>query len=338
MFAGRSLAAAFLLFAAAGCSIEEIRGPDSTYAGPRPLAADLAARFAYQPMGIEPAIERVEESDTFERLRGSYAAPCPVTGEEKKVVFEFWRTKVAPGPRPAILCLPILAGRYPECEHLGAFFARNGFQAFFVHREENLLAFENEPRDLETIMRRSVVNIRRTLDWISRRPDVDGERIGLVGISLGAIGGSIVAAVEPRIKRSILIMGGGDLAEIFWRSREGPVRAWRSNHRRRWEVHDVEGFRAEFEKGYRSDPLLFAPSVDARTVLQFIARYDDRVPTENQWRLWEALGRPTAYAVPTGHYSAILFVGFAEKKALAFFREAFERPVAPAPSAVAKGK
>lgn len=290
------------------------------------LPPELAARFAYTPAAVEPALSPLEEEETFEHFEGSFEGPCPVTQAVKKVTFEMWRSKIGEGPRPCVMIVPILAGRYPECDHLGRLFSRNGMHAFFVHREDDLLAFENEPADLETIMRRSIVSCRRTLDWVAARADVDKERLGLCGISLGAIGGAIICAVEPRFRRNVLIMGGADLAQVFWESHEIPVHRWKADHVRRWNVSTLEAFRKEFQKGFISDPALFAPYVDARTVLQFVSELDNKVPTPCQWKLWEALGKPEGYAIPIGHYTAIFYLGFAEEKAMAFYRTGFHLP------------
>lgn len=322
-----ALAAACLVLSA--CTTAHPLAAAADRGVPPPLPAELAARFAYEKTAVEPALSPLEETEHYERVLGRYDAPCPVKGEAKRVTFEFWRSKVGSGPRPCILMIPILAGNYPECAHLGAFISENGMHAFFVHREEDLLAYGNEPADLEMILRRSVVNIRRTLDWAAARPDVDPERLGMVGISLGAIAGSIVCAVEPRLRRNVLIMGGADLARIFWESRETPVYRWKADHRRRWGARDLESFRARFAEGFLSDPAVYAPYVDARHVLQFIAEYDNKVPTPCQWQLWEALGKPRGWSIPIGHYTAIFYIGFAEEKALAFWREGFRLETGP---------
>jgi hypothetical protein len=118
-------------------------------------------------------------------------------------------------------------------------------------------------------------------------------------------------------------MGGADLARIFWESHETPVKFWRVDHERRWNVETLEAFRERFTKDFISDPALYAPYVDARNVLQFVARLDNKVPTPCQWKLWEALGKPSGYSIGIGHYTAILYLGFAEEQALAFYREGF---------------
>jgi pimeloyl-ACP methyl ester carboxylesterase len=51
---------------------------------------------------------------------------------------------------------------------------------------------------------------RLALRYLEQRPDVDGARLSLVGYSLGAFLGSIVAAREPSV-RALVLAAGGDL-------------------------------------------------------------------------------------------------------------------------------
>lgn len=55
---------------------------------------------------------------------------------------------------------------------------------------------------------RDVVAVRRAVDLLARRPDVDPKRIGFVGWSSGARTGAIVSAVEPRLRAVVLMSGG----------------------------------------------------------------------------------------------------------------------------------
>jgi dienelactone hydrolase len=55
---------------------------------------------------------------------------------------------------------------------------------------------------------RDVVAVRRAIDLLRHRPDVDPRRIGFVGWSAGARTGAILAGVEPRL-RAIVLMSGG---------------------------------------------------------------------------------------------------------------------------------
>jgi dienelactone hydrolase len=53
-----------------------------------------------------------------------------------------------------------------------------------------------------------VIAVRRGIDLLRRRPDVDPSRIGYVGWSAGARTGAIVAGVEPRLRTVVLMSGG----------------------------------------------------------------------------------------------------------------------------------
>jgi dienelactone hydrolase len=55
---------------------------------------------------------------------------------------------------------------------------------------------------------RDVLAVRRAVDVLRARPDVDPARIGYVGWSAGARTGAIVAGVEPRIRALVLMSGG----------------------------------------------------------------------------------------------------------------------------------
>lgn len=55
---------------------------------------------------------------------------------------------------------------------------------------------------------RDVIAVRRGIDLLRRRPDVDASRIGFVGWSAGARTGAILAGVEPRFRAVVLMSGG----------------------------------------------------------------------------------------------------------------------------------
>ncbi len=48
----------------------------------------------------------------------------------------------------------------------------------------------------------------RVVDFLETRTDIDRDRIGYYGISLGAYTGVIITAIEPRLKASVLLGGG----------------------------------------------------------------------------------------------------------------------------------
>jgi dienelactone hydrolase len=60
-----------------------------------------------------------------------------------------------------------------------------------------------------------VVAVRRAIDLLEQRDDVDAGRIGYVGWSAGARTGSILAGVEPRLRALVLVAPGSAPVSAF---------------------------------------------------------------------------------------------------------------------------
>jgi dienelactone hydrolase len=54
----------------------------------------------------------------------------------------------------------------------------------------------------------SIVDMRRGLDYCATRDDIDMDRIGYMGVSMGAIMGGVLCGVEDRIDAAVLMLGG----------------------------------------------------------------------------------------------------------------------------------
>ena len=59
---------------------------------------------------------------------------------------------------------------------------------------------------------RVVKDLRRTLDYLDTRAELDHGRIAYLGVSWGAMNSPIFSAIEPRIKVNLLVVGGLDPA------------------------------------------------------------------------------------------------------------------------------
>jgi dienelactone hydrolase len=64
----------------------------------------------------------------------------------------------------------------------------------------------------------AVVDLPRGIDLLLARPDVDAKRLAYVGHSYGAQWGSILSAVDRRMKTSVLMAGVAEIADIILRS------------------------------------------------------------------------------------------------------------------------
>ena len=64
----------------------------------------------------------------------------------------------------------------------------------------------------------AVIDLRRGIDLLLARPDVDPERLAYVGHSYGAQWGSILSAVDKRMKTTILVAGAARIGDVFLHS------------------------------------------------------------------------------------------------------------------------
>lgn len=122
---------------------------------------------------------------------------------------------------------------------------------------------------LEVGARQTVFDQRRATDYLCSLPQVDQSHIGYTGVSLGAILGTVFTAVEPRVKASVLVVGGADWALLLEKSMIPGLPEARA-----------QGVVNAQELGHRlavADPKYFAPHVACPTLLLFGAQ-DDIVP------------------------------------------------------------
>lgn len=71
------------------------------------------------------------------------------------------------------------------------------------------------PADDRNIYIQTVVDLRRGVDLLSSRPDVDPKRIGFIGHSYGAHTGAVLAGVEKRIRAFVIMAGNPSLTDFL---------------------------------------------------------------------------------------------------------------------------
>jgi dienelactone hydrolase len=155
----------------------------------------------------------------------------------------------------------------------------------------------------------TVTDVRRLVDWAQTHPEVDAERIALVGFSMSAIVASIVLANEPRIVAGVLMVGGADLHEIL-ATCNGRIRRTRQRLLERfgWSIED---FKQELRAPLAAiNPVRVAGRVAPDRVLVIEAAADTCIPPSSRERFWQALGRPERVAYQYDHRTTFLAMTF----------------------------
>jgi serine/threonine protein kinase/dienelactone hydrolase len=189
------------------------------YSRERPVSDEVfrvyESFYSYEAGDLDAKTESVDESPPFWRTeRVSYRAAY----EDERVPALLFLPKNASPPYQAVLFFPSsVALRSGSSERdLGLrfieFVIRSGravlhpiYEGTFERRSKEPIGQPNERRDLKI---RWVKDVRRSVDYLQSRRDIDPERIAFYGLSLGAIEGPIFLSLEKRLKTGVLLAGG----------------------------------------------------------------------------------------------------------------------------------
>ncbi|MBI3323920.1 MAG: hypothetical protein HYZ92_01390 [Candidatus Omnitrophica bacterium] len=291
------------------------------YAGPQPLPPELAARYAYPPRPSpgQADIQLLDEHRRYRRFLVRFPLVAPDFEPTEPVVELEWYECKRPGRRPAILFNPILGGDYPLERSTCRFFANRGFHVALVRRKTLKVSPDKPIAHLELLLRQGVLRIRQAVDWMAAQDRVDAQRMASFGISMGAMASVMSAAVEPRLRCHVAAMAGGSIADILVSTHDAMLTKPRARYLAAHGM-DLKMFEAQVREAVKTDPLLLAPYADARQLLTAVALLDRTIGRQNGFRLWRRLGKPDVILLPTGHYTAYLYLPVIKRVALAFFR------------------
>jgi len=313
------------------------------------VAASAAERtivtgsVAYQPAADESAIdERFRlESHEFPYAMRSLGAisddlaiwnvsfPSPVTTDEvvnNTVHCEFYQPLVDGAPAKdcrGVVVLHILGGDFPMTRVYCNMLAHHGVAALFVKMpnygprrdpQSSKRMISHDPVQTVVGMTQAILDIRRAAAWLAQRPEVDADRLGVSGVSLGGITATLAAECDPRFKSVCPILAGGDLGAMAAQSPEFERvrRFWRSRGGGQQEL---------LELLQKIDPVTYAKNLHGRRILMINADEDEVVPKVCTEALWTALGKPPITWRRGGHYSVGRHFFKIMDEAVAFFAE-----------------
>jgi cephalosporin-C deacetylase-like acetyl esterase len=175
-----------------------------------------------------------------------------------------------------------------------------------------VMAIQPDPQKLTATMTQSVMDVRRSLDFVQSRSEC-GPIIGISGTSLGAIVSSLAYAVDDRLQNAAFLLGGIDLGKLIWKSSlMVPVK----------DELRAKGFNEQkLSKALESiEPAQYfkKPKVGQSFIIR--AKYDTVVPPECTDALFEALPQSKLLSIDSGHYGGI----FVQEKLLREVANFFE--------------
>lgn len=228
----------------------------------------------------------------------------------------------ANGKRPAVIVLHILGGDFMLSRLFCGAIAQRGTAALFLkmpyygpRREPGSTRKMISPVPTETVegMTQAVLDIRRAVGWLQSRSEIDPNRLGVFGISLGGITAALAASAEPRLENVCLLLAGGDIGQVAWDSPE-VVKVRR-------KFLEAGGSKEDFIAAMSQvDPATYAANCRNRRILMLNAKQDEIIPRACTEALWKKFGEPEIVWYGGGHYS----VGWHMLSAIGRVREFFD--------------
>lgn len=236
------------------------------------------------------------------RLTGTYYA-SPATGRKPLVIIlPVWGVSEYPSAKMARAILKQSDGRMNVLRVDG----KNRLMPWKrIEQSENLEAFVAGISNAARRMKHAVIDARRLIDWAQTREEIAHDRIGIVGFSISAITGTLVAQSDRRVRSSVLVMGGAEIGRIVSRcpGNERETREGIMNNLGLGLVEYEQTINAAFDG---LDPVDYPNRVDPRSVLIVDAGRDECIPERSREAWWEVLGRPERISMNYTHRGAFL--------------------------------
>ncbi len=265
------------------------------YAQGKP-AQDLVRLFDYdakQPLDIQE--KTTYERDSVKVIDLTYVSP------RQGRVTAFLVVPPGKGPFAAILFGHWGGGNRTEFLSEAELYAQAGVVSLLIDYPWTRPApwFRSVPNvakpelDLE-IYSQVVVDLRRGLDLLLARPDVDPKRVAYVGHSYGAQWGAILSAVDRRMKTTVLVGGTPTGADVWLH--DDPASA---EYRKTIPKEQLDKY---VEVNRPLDGINFIPRAAPIPVLFQFAKFEQYFSQEAMERYWRAASEPkTIKWYDTGH-------------------------------------
>ncbi|MEM1606528.1 MAG: alpha/beta fold hydrolase [Candidatus Bathyarchaeia archaeon] len=260
---------------------------------------DLRKYYNYdKTMPLRASEEIIREEEGYKVIKVYFDS---INGERVPALLSLPKSD---GKVPCVIFLHGYGGSKEDILQVAGLVAREGYALIAIdaayHGERKVPGKELYSPNITESMRgiiQTIIDLRRAVDYLETRPEIDAERIGYVGGSMGGILGAIFIGVEPRIKAAALIVAGGNMSLMIKESQHYTMPAIREYLRKEGISYE------ELQKILDPiDPINFIKHFSPRPLVFHLGRFDRIVPAEAGRQLYEAAGEPKqVYWYDAGH-------------------------------------
>lgn len=283
--------------------------------------------FRLAPHEFDFESQPVKQANRVRAVKVTFPSPVVTDVAENNTVHGVYFQPAGAGPFPACVVLHILGGDFLLAEAVANHLASNGVAALFVKmpyygerrsRQSSRRMISEDPHETVAGMTQAVLDIRRGAAWLAARDEVDRDRLGITGISLGGIMSALAAEGEPRFRNVGIMLGGGNFANVIWNMDDRKAREFRE----RWA--QMGGTKEQFSQILsKVDPVTYGGLLKGRRVLMVAAKNDEIVLPACTHALHDAIGNePELVWLDAGHYTAAKYLPREFVRLARFFNQA----------------
>ena len=293
--------------------------------------------FHYASDGLQASIQLKQSQREWEQYAVSYATAHPTRYEKNNTVLaDYFQPRNAEGAPLVVLFHGIGDELLIPCKSLARALVRKGLACFVPYSVFHSRRMPDEvkhrypsltPDEWFEHYLISVTDIRQAIDWAKSRPEINAEKVGVVGISFGGFISAITMGIDHRIGAGVFLIAGGNSQKIgrFGRKRSMKKEYNITDEEYRRNQQAYRQYLSEIaEKGlenvtppnraYLIDPMTFGHRLQERPVLMLNALWDEYIPREASLDLWEAAGRPPISWLPGTHTTFWLWYPLIRRK------------------------
>lgn len=233
---------------------------------------------------------------------------------------------------PVVFMFPPLGGMNKLDQAMGETFCKQNIAAILI--TTSLTGLDSDTlvpvSDHDHTHRRVASAIKGGMIIAHSFLQINTEKVGLFGVSLGGILGSVAYGVIPQISAATFLVNGGDVPFILAYSDVGSIVKVRNARMAEQNLKTVEEYEEYLRKNLNLDPMHFAKLIDPDSTKLFLSKTDTSVPTVKQMEYYTAIGSPHE----TSFYSlshantviSVLGLGTSKPKIAQWFQSRFALP------------
>jgi acetyl esterase/lipase len=260
---------------------------------------------------VDATVTPERATSTYKVSLVTYPSPVATPYPANDLVKAYYYQPLSPGKHPAILVFHEWLPKNLKldellCERLAAVDIASLLveEPYSVDRRPipHVPAAEMLTPDVPKLVgniRQTILDGRRGLDWMQARPEVDPKRMGVAGISLGAMLATLFTGVDSRAPVVLALDGGADIGDVIWLS---PM-----THGLRVKIQRSGYTYQQFHDAVQPiEPATWIHGHDPKNAFVVNGRYDIVIRPSQAQREADILGGAPVIWMNTGHYGLAL--------------------------------